>query len=163
MTKIGQGNSCCEVWTSFKSTFGRSDKILGFLGFISPSIFPILHFENPYIWPQTLFKPYILEGKYCLADAGFLTCASLLIPFHVSSCWMGPSRPAVCFRPYFHNLWRIRDATHFFWIVYSSKWGVKNAMRVGTLQTRDTDGAPPIKALLQGIVSLLLALLFFMF
>ena len=58
MTKIGQGNICYEVWTSFKSTFGRSDKILGFLVLISPSIFPIFHFKNPYVWPKTLLKPY---------------------------------------------------------------------------------------------------------
>ena len=35
-----------EVWTSFKSLFG---KILGFGGFISSSIFPILYFTNLYI------------------------------------------------------------------------------------------------------------------
>ena len=34
--KRWMGNIYCEVWTSFKSLFGRSDKILGFWGFISP-------------------------------------------------------------------------------------------------------------------------------
>ena len=55
------GNVYCEVWTSLKILFGRSDKILGILGFISPSVFPILYFKNPYIWAHTPRQPY----TYC--------------------------------------------------------------------------------------------------
>jgi len=54
----GWGNIYCEVWTSFKYLFGRTDKFWRFWGFISPSIFPILYFKKSYIWPHTLGEPY---------------------------------------------------------------------------------------------------------
>ena len=72
------GKHLLWIWTSFKSTFGRSDKILGFLGFISPSIFPILHFKNLYIWPKTLFKPYLQAN-----NDNFTTFSNILVTKHV--------------------------------------------------------------------------------
>jgi hypothetical protein len=41
------------------SLFWKSDKILGFISLQFRSIFHILHFENPYVRPQTLVTPYL--------------------------------------------------------------------------------------------------------
>jgi hypothetical protein len=64
-------NICYEVWTSFKSLFGRSDKILGFVGFISPSIFPILNLKSHMFDPKPCLNPTssgIAQAKFGIED-----------------------------------------------------------------------------------------------
>ena len=79
-------------------------QILGFWGFISPCIFPILYFENLYIWPQTLgnLYPHYIDTKAksyllglnlsCYFWFSACCCAWTTCKTQVDRLWLGASQ-----------------------------------------------------------------------
>ena len=71
MTKIGQGNICCEVWTSFKGTFKGLTKFWGFWGSSAPPYsqfctLKTLTFDpKPFLNPGDAFGNKLLTATYC--------------------------------------------------------------------------------------------------